>query len=165
MSSFTATTREQESECCICLETIGNKNNCVTPCGHAFCFNCVTRALTINNTCPMCREVLVEIPEEDEDDDSDYEDEEEEDEDEDEDEDEEEDENVGDENIEEITERFLKLGYTTLDIVSMMTGRYKRSDPKNSKAYIKKMIQDFENIIDDVDNEEDERIQMEEQDK
>ena len=59
-------------ECCICYETIGDKNNCVTPCGHKFCFVCLTKSLTTNNTCPCCREVLIEAPEED-DDDSDYE--------------------------------------------------------------------------------------------
>jgi len=55
-------------ECCICYETIGDKNNCVTPCGHKFCFVCLTKALTTNNTCPCCREVLVEAE-----DDSEYE--------------------------------------------------------------------------------------------
>jgi hypothetical protein len=57
-------------ECCICYETIGDKNNCVTPCGHKFCFVCLTKALTTNNTCPCCREVLVEAEEHD---DSEYE--------------------------------------------------------------------------------------------
>lgn len=57
-------------ECCICYETIGDKNNCVTPCGHKFCFVCLTKALTTNNTCPCCREVLVEA---EKDDDSEYE--------------------------------------------------------------------------------------------
>jgi hypothetical protein len=60
-----------ETECCICFETIGEKNNCVTPCGHKFCFVCLTKALTNNNTCPCCREVLVEASEED--DESEYE--------------------------------------------------------------------------------------------
>lgn len=50
-------------ECCICYETIGDKNNCVTPCGHKFCFVCLTKALTTNNTCPCCRQVLIEAPE------------------------------------------------------------------------------------------------------
>lgn len=53
-------------ECCICYETIGDKNNCVTPCGHKFCFVCLTKALTTNNTCPCCRQVLIEAPEDDE---------------------------------------------------------------------------------------------------
>ena len=60
-------------ECCICFETIGDKNNCVTPCGHKFCFVCLTKALTNNNTCPCCREVLIEMPQDDEDGESEYE--------------------------------------------------------------------------------------------
>jgi hypothetical protein len=60
-------------ECCICFEVIGEKNNCVTPCGHKFCFVCLTKALTNNNTCPCCREVLLEASEEDEDDESEWE--------------------------------------------------------------------------------------------
>jgi hypothetical protein len=59
-------------DCCICYETIGDKNNCVTPCGHKFCFVCLTKSLTTNNTCPCCREVLVARTEED-DEDSSYE--------------------------------------------------------------------------------------------
>ena len=38
-------------ECCICYEKIGDKNSSVTPCGHKFCFNCITSALSRNNTC------------------------------------------------------------------------------------------------------------------
>jgi signal recognition particle GTPase len=104
----------------------------------------------------MCRTILIEIPQDDDDEDSDY------DSDEDEDDDDEEEENneSGDNNIEEITERFLRLGYTSLDIMSMLTGRYKRSDPKNTKENIDKMIKDFEAIIDDVDKEEEEREAM-----
>jgi len=47
-------------ECPICYEVIGEKNNCVTECGHSFCFKCVTKALTMNNACPCCRTQLVE---------------------------------------------------------------------------------------------------------
>lgn len=60
-------------ECCICFETIGEKNNCVTPCGHKFCFVCLTKSLTNNNTCPCCREVLLETT--DEEDESEWEEE------------------------------------------------------------------------------------------
>ena len=105
----------------------------------------------------MCRTVLIEQPEEDED--SDYDSEEDEDDSDDEEEEEEED----DAGIEEITSRFLKLGYTTLDV--MLTGRYKRSDPKNTKEHIQKMIHDFEDIVDEVDREEDEREAMAEEDR
>ena len=155
MSCFSATeAKDQEvKECCICFDEIGCKNNCVTPCGHYFCFNCVTRALSNSNTCPMCRTVLIEIPEEDEEEDSDYESDEEEDEDD-------QDEEEGDGNIEDVHARFMKLGYTSMDIMSMLTGRYKRSDPKYTSDYIDKMVKDFESIIDDVDNEEDEREMM-----
>jgi hypothetical protein len=100
----------------------------------------------------MCRTVLIEIPEEDDEDDSDYEssvDEGEEDE-----------EEESDGNIEDVHARFMKLGYNSLDIMSMLTGRYKRSDPKYTSEYIDKMVKDFEDIIDEVDNEEDEREMM-----
>jgi hypothetical protein len=145
MSEFT-----QAIECCICFETIGQKNNCVTPCGHAFCFNCLTKSLTHNNSCPCCRAVLVEVPEEDidesddedEDDDEDYEHEEEEDD---------------DGNVDVITERFLKAGYTAVDIMSLLTGRYKRSDPKYTDEYINKMVEVFDNICEDIDNESEEQ--------
>ena len=59
-------------ECCICFEVIGEKNNCVTPCGHKFCFVCLTKALSINNTCPCCRQVLVEVEDDDEVQESEY---------------------------------------------------------------------------------------------
>lgn len=146
MSAFT-----NESECCICLEMIGEKNNCTTQCGHSFCFSCVTRSLVNNNTCPMCRSVLVESKEEDEDDDDD--------DDYDIDDEDDEDEDVvieDDDNIEEITERFLKLGYTAMDIMSLLTGRYKRSDPKYTDEYINKMVEVFEKIVDDADDEKNE---------
>ena len=59
-----------EQECCICFEIIGEKNNCVTPCGHKFCFMCMSKSLSQNNTCPCCRSVLLEVDEDD--DDSEY---------------------------------------------------------------------------------------------
>ena len=58
-------------ECPICYEFIGEKNCCVTECGHNFCFKCVTKALTMNNACPCCRAQLFE--EEEEEEDSEYE--------------------------------------------------------------------------------------------
>ena len=57
-------------ECCICMDDINaSTNNCVTPCGHAFCFNCLAKSLEQNNTCPYCRAKLMEEPEEDDEDD------------------------------------------------------------------------------------------------
>jgi hypothetical protein len=59
-------------ECCICMDSINSSiNNCTTPCGHRFCFQCLAKALEQNNTCPMCRSVLMEVPDEDLDSDDD----------------------------------------------------------------------------------------------
>ena len=52
-----------EIKCTICFEKIGEKNNTTTPCGHIFCFECITRAMQTNNTCPYCRAVLIELKE------------------------------------------------------------------------------------------------------
>ena len=46
------------TECAVCYDKIGNKNNCVTPCGHTFCFQCMMSCLNYKNTCPICRQVL-----------------------------------------------------------------------------------------------------------
>jgi len=67
----TLSTSDIENECCICYETIGNKNNCVTECGHKFCFKCLATAMTRNNACPCCRAPLVDVPEEESDDEND----------------------------------------------------------------------------------------------
>ena len=40
-------------------EEIKPKSNIVTtPCGHSFCFTCISKHLDRKNTCPMCREEL-----------------------------------------------------------------------------------------------------------
>ena len=55
-------------ECCICMDSINlSTNNCITPCGHTFCFQCLAKALEKNNTCPCCRAVLMEDDEKDDD--------------------------------------------------------------------------------------------------
>ena len=57
-------------DCCICMDPINSAiNNCVTPCGHTFCFQCLAQALSQNKTCPCCRAVLMEQPENEDDDD------------------------------------------------------------------------------------------------
>ena len=59
------------TDCCICMDAINSSiNNCTTPCGHSFCFQCLAKALEQNNTCPCCRAVLMEVPDDDDDDDS-----------------------------------------------------------------------------------------------
>ena len=44
-------------ECPICTKSIPiNIDNVKTPCGHAFCFNCIIKWIVENsNTCPLCR--------------------------------------------------------------------------------------------------------------
>ena len=49
----------QDKMCPVCLDDIGEKNSCVTECGHAFCLNCILRSAQENTACPMCRNVLV----------------------------------------------------------------------------------------------------------
>ena len=54
-----------QQECCICFDELNAKiNNCVTQCGHVFCFQCIAKSLSQNNTCPCCRAILAEKPEE-----------------------------------------------------------------------------------------------------
>jgi len=62
---------EEENECCICYDTIGEKNNCITDCGHRFCFGCMLKAMTYNTSCPCCRKELLEEDEKTEIDESD----------------------------------------------------------------------------------------------
>ena len=52
-----------EKQCPVCLDDIGEKNSCVTECGHTFCLKCILRAAQENTACPMCRNVLVDEPE------------------------------------------------------------------------------------------------------
>jgi len=145
----------QNVECCICFENIGTKNNCTTPCGHQFCFTCVSKCLSQNNTCPCCRTVLMEIDEDEDDDDeeSDYSDtdtdyslEE-------------------DDNMDSITMQFLGAGYTTNDIVTMLIGRVKERNEKYTSGYIKKMYDDFNKILRDSEAQRHERDMFAAEDK
>jgi len=133
-------------ECCICFEQIGSKNNCTTPCGHQFCFTCMSKCLAQNNTCPCCRSVLMEEKEDDEND-SDFEDESDT------------ESNYSfdeEENLDNITERFLALGYTTNDLVSMLIGRVK--EKRNyTRDCVEKMFSEFNAIIKENDTEREER--------
>ena len=51
--------KNEDNNCPICLDEIGEKNNCVTECGHKFCLKCLSTALREKNTCPMCRNKLL----------------------------------------------------------------------------------------------------------
>ena len=145
---------EDSPECCICFEIIGNKNNCTTQCGHSFCFMCIAKNLMQYNTCPICRNVLVETEEDIEIDDDDDDEDSEESEDF-EDFEEESEETQIQESImnKEITERFMKHGYNVYDIMSMTTGKYNIHDKNKTNEDIDKMINEINEIISDVERE------------
>jgi hypothetical protein len=146
--------REENNECVICYDVIGVTNNCVTPCGHAFCFKCLMSAMILNNTCPCCRTELFVVPsdnlEEDNDDDDDDENFSDE-------EDESEDGDPEEVPVETITARLQANGFTMLDIVSMMTNNYSKTDPKYTFDFISKMNNKYDEILEEVDKEFDEQ--------
>jgi hypothetical protein len=49
-------------ECVICKKNIGNQNNCITECNHKYCLKCLLEHLKRNNSCPLCREKIIEEP-------------------------------------------------------------------------------------------------------
>ena len=49
-----------DNECSICKQNIGITNNCTTECNHKYCLKCLLHHIKINNTCPLCRVILVE---------------------------------------------------------------------------------------------------------
>ena len=54
-----------KDDCCICYESMGNKNITTTACGHKFCFSCIMKCMDEKNACPCCRAPLREDVEED----------------------------------------------------------------------------------------------------
>lgn len=54
-----------KEECCICYESMGNKNITTTACGHKFCFSCIMKCMDEKNACPCCRAPLREDVKED----------------------------------------------------------------------------------------------------
>jgi hypothetical protein len=149
--------KEEDNECCICYETIGEKNNCITDCGHRFCFGCMLKAMTYNTSCPCCRKELLEEEEETENDteinESDT--------------DESgldiNEEDIGD--IEDIAERMEKEGITMLDVVSVLFNSYSKKDAKYTDAYIAQLNTRMDQIADDVENEAKENSNMAKEDR
>jgi hypothetical protein len=58
---------ENNNECPICMEVIGDKNKAITECGHTFCLKCLLKSAGKKNNCPLCREKLIEDKIDDED--------------------------------------------------------------------------------------------------
>ena len=146
-------------ECAICYDTLGATNTCTTPCGHEFCFKCMMSALNHNNRCPCCRSILKEevVEEEDSDDEEEYE------------------WNPLEENInywregttfrnisnddqlatpKMIAKKIEEAGYTMEDLVSIWLERIDRSNDRyKDNNFVKKMVSDIENLVDNEDQE------------
>lgn len=50
---------ESKDSCPICLKIIGLES-CITKCGHKFCTGCLLQSIQNKNTCPLCRNELVQ---------------------------------------------------------------------------------------------------------
>jgi hypothetical protein len=135
-------------ECCICYDTIDSqKNNCVTECGHRFCFKCLATAMVHNTACPCCRSPLVNSDADEEEEDDDEEDDEE---DLDSEDDDEEDEETNVCDAEEVTRRLVAQGFTVQQLVSIMLGRWPQDQPE---ADIFAMVKRFDDILEEADQE------------
>jgi hypothetical protein len=141
----------EELECCICYEIIGEQNNCTTPCGHKFCFVCMMKTLEKNNTCPCCRAVLQEKKEDEEEeedipdlDDDEYSDEEDE-------------LDYHDRSItastKNIASELESLGYTMSDILTLYLGRMNPAGERTSATFVEKLSEDFNQILNKQDSE------------
>ena len=61
----------EQIDCPICFDSIGEKNNITTECGHKFHASCLMTNISRNGFgCPCCRAVMAEEPDDDSDDDS-----------------------------------------------------------------------------------------------
>lgn len=120
----------------------------------------MVQSLGLNNTCPCCRAVLVETPEEEEDDESEYSDEEEDDESEYSDDEEEE---CGE--VETITERLVAKGYTMMDLVSLLSMRKSKRDSKYTAEYYEKLETEYMEIVEEIDREVEESTMFAQEDK
>ena len=153
------TVKPEEIECCICYDIIGKQNNCTTPCGHSFCFECMMKSLGRNNTCPCCRAVLKE-DEGESDDEEEYE----------ETVDESDDDEYNREEMDRlaspqvIAERMSNMGYTMADILSLYLNRIDRDDLRYTRAFTNKLVKDFDEVVvtadEEIDNMVTEREEM-----
>ena len=168
-----STCANEVKECSICFDEIQNTNNCTTPCGHKFCFECLIKAFQTNPTCPLCRSELTTSANEGEADEEDSEGEYEDDDDEeDSDEEEEEDENTDDEaegeddssriDVDSILARFDKKGYNLKDAMLLLLRNsfFLSRRVLYSREYMRKLENDFEELYFDIINEKQENTEM-----
>ena len=141
-------------ECSICYDEIGERNNCVTNCGHQFCFNCIITSLQHSNICPYCRTQLIEIKNEQENDPDEIIEEVEE-------------EEVEDTTcVEDIVARLQERGVTMLDVVSLLIGRYSKT--RETDIDMEERIENLHcrvwNVIVEMDDETIEQNKMQVED-
>ena len=152
LSSIDSKEEKVVEECCICYDEIDTKkNNCVTECGHKFCFKCLATAMQRSSACPCCRSPLVESTESDDDEDEEYESDDET----------ELDQQYEDSDaeceIEALSARLESNGFKMQDILSMLIGRYAKG---SSDAVIYEMNKKFDAMVDEADSEVEENIEM-----
>lgn len=151
-------------ECVICYESLSTtKNICITECGHEFCFSCMMKHVQRNNGCPMCRMTIIEEVDEDSEDDEEYESEESGSDNDDE-------ETVdGIENgndleneyaIEDLEAAFTAKGYGLKEALSLLMYKFSKTDEKYTKAYIRQLEEDIDNMNEDLQRECEERADM-----
>jgi len=143
-----------QKECSICYDEIGERNNCVTNCGHQFCFNCIITSLQHSNICPYCRTQLIEIKNEQENDPDEIIEEVEE-------------EEVEDTTcVEDIVARLQERGVTMLDVVSLLIGRYSKT--RETDIDMEERIENLHcrvwNVIVEMDDETIEQNKMQVED-
>jgi len=138
--------------CPICYDVIDSeRNNCITSCGHSFCFDCIVRTVETSDACPLCRELFIaQEPEEEE---------EEDDEEEDEDDSSYSDTFVFNEDLYEddrfakvktLSDRLSEKGIGAMELLSILIDRYER---KNAPEFIECLNHTFYRIVDEADDE------------
>lgn len=163
---------ENPIDCAVCFESIGSINCTTTKCGHTFCFQCIGKVIiNNNNTCPLCRENLIEgininvegdnitIIEENYDSDSDTE-------------------SMSDDdnnvifiregNVDYITKKVKEEGYTDSDIMSLYIDKFQPSDTMSFQDQIwkiKKMRTLISKLENECEQEENEQQNMANEDK
>jgi len=159
------TDSESGKECVICYEFLSTKKNlCVTECGHEFCFTCMMKHVQRNNGCPICRTTIIEYVEKSDSEDdeeyseisgSEYSDEE----------DSENGEELENEYpIEQLETAFLAKGYGLKDALSLLMYKFSKTDEKYTKAYIRKLEEDIDEMNEELQRECEERADMGQED-
>jgi hypothetical protein len=139
-------------DCSICLEQIGEKNRCITECGHEFCLKCLATSLTKNIACPCCRTSIIDKKEEKnvhgDDDDNEWDD--------DDDEDIEDYEEHLKVPLEELVEELNNEGISFTDMVLLYS--YNTEDEIYTKEYMESIEWTYENTLMDLEKRYRERL-------